>query len=119
LELLFEKSGETVQLASLLNVLFIAPFEVSTVYDASKNIVDFEVTDSRGVSYRDRISILYVTPLTREDAKADSAPEFVEFLTFYNFPDDMKPFIDLGREVESVRISRRQFPVKRTNFEGT
>ncbi|KAK4526702.1 hypothetical protein GAYE_SCF26G4618 [Galdieria yellowstonensis] len=119
LELLFEKSGETVQLASLLNVLFDEPFEVSPVYDASKNIVDFEVTDSRGVSYRDRISILYVTPLTREDAKADSAPEFVEFLTFYNFPDDMKPFIDLGREVESVRISRRQLPVKRTNFEET
>jgi len=31
--------------------------------------------------------------------KADSAPEFVEFLTFDNFPDRMKPFIDVGQKV--------------------
>jgi len=42
--------------------------------------VDFEVIDSRGVSFRDRTSLLYIAPLTRENVRADSAPEFVEFL---------------------------------------
>jgi hypothetical protein len=61
-----------------------------------------------------------VTPLTKEDAKADSAPDFVEFLTFDNFRDDMKPFIDLRqKEVQSMRISPSQLPVKRTIFEKT
>ncbi|KAK4526501.1 hypothetical protein GAYE_SCF25G4417 [Galdieria yellowstonensis] len=119
LELLFEKTGGTVPLASLLNSFFDGPFEVSPVYDAGKKIVNFEVTDSQGISFRDRISILYVTPLTKEDAKVDSAPGFVEFLTFDNFIDDMKSFIDLGREVESMRVSRNQLPVKRTIFDET
>jgi len=64
LELLFEKTGVTVPVASLLNSFFDGPFEVSPVYSARKKIMDLEVTDSRGTSCRDRISILYVT-LTR------------------------------------------------------
>ncbi|KAK4528323.1 hypothetical protein GAYE_SCF55G6263 [Galdieria yellowstonensis] len=119
LERLFKKTGGTVQLASLLNSFFAEVFEVSPVYDAGEKIVNFEVTDSRGTSCRDRISILYVTPLTKKDAKVDSAPEFVEFLTFDNFRDDMKSFIDLGREVGSMRISQNHLPVKRTIFDET
>ncbi|KAK4527943.1 hypothetical protein GAYE_SCF46G5876 [Galdieria yellowstonensis] len=118
LELLFEKTGETVPLASLLNSFFAKVFEVSPVYDAREKIVNFEVTDSHGISFRDRISILYVTPLTREDAKADSAPEFVEFLTFDNFPGYMKSYIDVGRKVRNRRSSPRRRSVKRTESEG-
>ncbi|KAK4526882.1 hypothetical protein GAYE_SCF29G4800 [Galdieria yellowstonensis] len=117
LELLFEKTGGTVPLASLLNSFFDGPFEVSPVYNDGKKIVNFEVTDSQGISFRDRISILYVTPLTREDAKADSAPEFVEFLTFDNFPGYMKSCIDVGRSVRSRRNSPSRNPVKRIKSE--
>ncbi|KAK4527772.1 hypothetical protein GAYE_SCF43G5701 [Galdieria yellowstonensis] len=118
LERLFKKTGGTVQLASLLNSFFAEVFEVSPVYDAGEKIVNFEVTDSHGISFRDRISILYVTPLTREDAKADSAPEFVEFLTFDNFPGYMKSYIDVGRKERSRRSSPRRRSVKRTESEG-
>ncbi|KAK4529116.1 hypothetical protein GAYE_SCF78G7068 [Galdieria yellowstonensis] len=118
LERLFKKTDGTVQLASLLNSFFAEVFEVSPVYDAREKIVNFEVTDSQGISFRDRISILYVTPLTREDAKADSAPEFVEFLTFDNFPGYMKSYIDVGRKVRSRRSSPRRRSVKRTESEG-
>jgi hypothetical protein len=118
LERLFMKTGGSVQLASLLNSFFAEVFEVSPVYDARKKIVNFEVTDSQGISFRDRISILYVTPLTREDAKADSAPDFVEFLTFDNFPGYMKSYIDVGRNVRSRRSSPSRSPVKRIKSEG-
>jgi len=118
LERLFKKTDGSVQLASLLNLFFAEVFEVSPVYDAGKKIVNFEVTDSHGISFRDRISILYVTPLTREDAKADSALEFVEFLTFDNFPGYMKSCIDVGRKVRSRRSSPRRRSVKRTESEG-
>jgi len=60
-ELLFEKSGGTVQLASLLNAFFDESFEVSPVYNAENKILNFDVTDSRGISCRERISTLYVT----------------------------------------------------------
>ncbi|KAK4526218.1 hypothetical protein GAYE_SCF22MG4132 [Galdieria yellowstonensis] len=119
LELLFEKTGGTVPLASLLNSFFDGPFEVSPVYNDRKKIMDFEVTDSQGISFRDRISILYVTPLTREDAKADSAPEFVEFLTFDNFPGYMKSYIDVGQKVRSRRSSPSRRSVKRIKSEET
>ncbi|KAK4524636.1 hypothetical protein GAYE_SCF04G2537 [Galdieria yellowstonensis] len=119
LERLFKKTDGTVQLASLLNSFFAEVFEVSPVYDAREKIVNFEVTDSHGISFRDRISILYVTPLTREDAKADSAPEFVEFLTFDNFPGYMKSYIDVGRKVRSRRSSPSRSPVKRIKSEET
>ncbi|KAK4523732.1 hypothetical protein GAYE_SCF00G1628 [Galdieria yellowstonensis] len=118
LERLFKKTDGTVQLASLLNSFFADVLEVSPVYDAREKIVNFEVTDSQGISFRDRISVLYVTPLTREDAKADSAPEFVEFLTFDNFPGYMKSYIDVGRKVRSRRSSPSRSPVKRTEAEG-
>ncbi|KAK4526602.1 hypothetical protein GAYE_SCF25G4518 [Galdieria yellowstonensis] len=118
-ELLFEKSGGIVQLASLLNAFFDESFEVSPVYDARKKIMDFKVTDSRGISCRDRISILYATPLTRSEVKANSAPYFVEFLTFDNVPDRMKPFIDVGQKVRGRRRSRSRSPVKRIKFEET
>ncbi|KAK4525357.1 hypothetical protein GAYE_SCF09G3265 [Galdieria yellowstonensis] len=118
LERLFKKTGGTVQLASLLNSFFAEVLEVSPVYDAREKIVNFEVTDSQGISCRDRISILYVTPLTREDAKADSAPEFVEFLTFDNFPGHMKSYIDVGLKVRSRRSSPRRRSVKQTEAEG-
>jgi len=75
LVLFFEKTGGTVQLASLLNSFFDEAFEVLSVYDARKKIVDFEVTDSRGTSSRERIFILLVT-LARSEAKSDSAPDF-------------------------------------------
>ncbi|KAK4528808.1 hypothetical protein GAYE_SCF64G6755 [Galdieria yellowstonensis] len=119
LERLFKKTGGTVQLASLLNSFFAEVFEVSPVYDAREKIVNFEVTDSHGISFRDRISILYVTPLTREDAKADSAPDFVEFLTFDNFPGYMQSYIDVGRNVRSRRSSPSRSPVKRIKSEGS
>jgi len=61
LKLLFEKSGESVPLAALLNAFFDESVEVSPVYDARKKIVDFEVIDSKDTSCRERISILYVT----------------------------------------------------------
>jgi len=116
LERLFMKTGGSVQLASLLNSFFAEVFEVSPVYDAREKIVNFEVTDSQGISFRDRISILYVTPLTREDAKADSAPEFVEFLTFDNFPGYMKSYV--GRNVRR-RSSPSRRSVKRIKSEET
>jgi len=119
LERLFMKTGGSVPLASLLNSFFAEVFEVSPVYDARKKIVNFEVTDSQGISFRDRISILYVTPLTREDAKADSAPEFVEFLTFDNFPENMKSYIDVGQKVRSRRSSPSRRSVKRIKSEGS
>ncbi|KAK4528397.1 hypothetical protein GAYE_SCF56G6338 [Galdieria yellowstonensis] len=119
LELLFAKTGGTVLLASLLNSFFDGPFEVSPVYNDRKKIMDFEVTDSQGISFRDRISILYVTPLTREDAKADSAPEFVEFLTFDNFPGYMKSYIDVGQKVRSRRSSPSRRSVTRIKSEET
>jgi len=119
LELLFKKTGGTVQLASLLNLFFAEAFEVSPLYNDREKIVNFEVTDSQGISFRDRISILYVTPLTREDAKADSAPEFVEFLTFDNFPGYMKSYIDVGRNVRSRRSSPSRRSVKRIKSEGS
>ncbi|KAK4526948.1 hypothetical protein GAYE_SCF29G4867 [Galdieria yellowstonensis] len=119
LERLFMKTGGSVPLASLLNSFFDRPFEVSSVYNDRKKIVDFEVADSQGISFRDRISILYVTPLTREDAKADSAPEFVEFLTFDNFPGYMKSYIDVGRKVRRRRSSPNRSPVKRIKSEET
>ncbi|KAK4528873.1 hypothetical protein GAYE_SCF66G6821 [Galdieria yellowstonensis] len=118
LERLLEKTGGTAQFASLLNSFFAEVFEVSPVYDAREKIVNFEVTDSQGISFRERISILYVTPLTREDAKADSAPEFVEFLTFDNFPGHMKSYIDVGLKVRSRRSSPRRRSVKQTEAEG-
>jgi len=98
LERLFEKSGESVPLAVLLNAFFEESFEVSPVYNAEKSIVDFQVTDSQGTSCRERMSILYVT-LSRSEAQADNAPGYVEFLSFDNFPDRMKPFIDVGQKV--------------------
>ncbi|KAK4526498.1 hypothetical protein GAYE_SCF24G4414 [Galdieria yellowstonensis] len=119
LERLLKKTGGTVQLASLLNSFFAEVFEVSPVYDAREKIVNFEVTDSQGISFRDRISILYVTPLTREDAKANSAPDFVDFLTFDNFPGYMKSYIDVGRNVRSRRSSPSRSPVKRIKSEGS
>jgi len=119
LELLFEKSDESVPLAALLNSFFDETFEVSPVYNARKKIVDFEVIDSKDISCRERISILYVTLLTREDVKADSAPEFVEFLTFDNFPEKMKPFIDVGQKVRRRHRSQKRRPVKRTKSEET
>jgi len=108
LELLFEKSGETVPLASLLNSFFHEAFEVSPVVDTEGNIINFTVTDSRGIFCRERICILYVTPLTRSEAQIDSAPEFVEFLTFDNFPDNLKYF-----------TARRRRSVKRKESEET
>jgi len=111
LELLFEKSDGTVPLAALLNSFFGEPFQVSPVVDMEGNIVNFTVTDSKGTSCRVRICILYVTPLTRSEAKADSAPEFVEFLTFEDCPGDLKPYI--RQKVRSRRRSRSQRPVKR------
>jgi hypothetical protein len=119
LELLFKKTGGTVQLASLLNLFFAEAFEVSPLYNDREKIVNFEVTDSQGISFRDRISILYVTPLTREDAKADSAPEFVEFLTFDNFPDNTKRFIDVGQRKRRRRSSPSRRSVKRIKSEET
>ncbi|WP_230132642.1 hypothetical protein, partial [Campylobacter jejuni] len=46
LELLFEKSGETVPLASLLKSFFDEAFEVSPVVDTEGNTINFTVTDS-------------------------------------------------------------------------
>jgi len=114
LELLLTKS-ETCQLESLLNSFFDDAFEVSPVVDRKGNIVNFTVTDSKGTSYRERICILYVTPLTRSEAKADSAPQFVEFLTFEDCPGDLKPYI--RQKVRSRRRSRSQRPVKRKKSE--
>ncbi|KAK4528741.1 hypothetical protein GAYE_SCF64G6687 [Galdieria yellowstonensis] len=108
LELLFEKSGETVPLASLLKSFFDEAFEVSPVVDTEGNTINFTVTDSRGISCRERICVLYVTPLTRSEAQVDSAPEFVEFLTLDNFPDGLKYF-----------TARRRRSVKRKESEET
>ncbi|KAK4526878.1 hypothetical protein GAYE_SCF59G6420 [Galdieria yellowstonensis] len=116
LELLLTKS-ETCQLESLLNSFFDDAFEVSPVVDRKGNIVNFTVTDSKGTSCRERICILYVTPLTRSEAKADSAPEFVEFLTFEDCPGDLKPYINIRQKVRSRRRSRSQRPVKRKKSE--
>ncbi|KAK4522764.1 hypothetical protein GAYE_PCTG30G0654 [Galdieria yellowstonensis] len=115
----FEKSGESVPLASLLNSLFDETFEVWPVYNAEKKIVDFEVIDSKGLSCRERISILYLTLLKKGNVRAGSAPNFVEFLTFDNFPDKMKPFIDVGQKVRRRHKSQSRRPVKRTESEGT
>ncbi|KAK4525600.1 hypothetical protein GAYE_SCF15G3509 [Galdieria yellowstonensis] len=71
LELLFEKSGGTVPIASLANSFFDESFEVSPVYKVRKKIVDFEVTDCRDIFFRDRISILCVA-LTRSEAKDEA-----------------------------------------------
>jgi hypothetical protein len=119
LGVLFEKSGESVPLASLLNSLFDETFEVWPVYNAEKKIVDFEVIDSKGLSCRERISILYVTLLKKGNVRAGSAPNFVEFLTFDNFPDKMKPFIDVGQKVRRRHKSQSRRPVKRAESEGT
>ncbi|KAK4528928.1 hypothetical protein GAYE_SCF67G6877 [Galdieria yellowstonensis] len=114
LELLLTKS-ETCQLESLLNSFFDDAFVVSPVVDRKGNIVNFTVTDSKGTSCRERICILYVTPLTRSEAKADCAPEFVEFLTFEECPGDLKPYI--RQKVRSRRRSRSQRPVERKKSE--
>ncbi|EME27622.1 uncharacterized protein Gasu_47680 [Galdieria sulphuraria] len=75
-------SPESSQLASLLHALFgIFDFQVSTIRDESDTIIDFEVTDSNDQSYRDRICILYVTPLTNNEARISIASVFIDFIT--------------------------------------
>eukprot|EP00871_Galdieria_phlegrea_P005303 jgi/Galph1/5774/GphlegSOOS_G4401.1 len=78
---------ERPQLASLLETIFgETGFQVSVIRDDSNQIVDFEVLDPSGMSCRNRITILYVTPLSESDVGISSAPKFVGFLTFESYP---------------------------------
>eukprot|EP00871_Galdieria_phlegrea_P000664 jgi/Galph1/1599/GphlegSOOS_G297.1 len=78
---------ERPQLASLLETIFgETGFQVSVIRDDSNQIVDFEVLDPNGMSCRNRITILYVTPLSESDVGISSAPKFVGFLTFESYP---------------------------------
>jgi len=80
----------------------LAGFQVSPVVDMKGNLVNFTVKDSNGISYRERICILYVTPLTGSEANADSVPELVQFLIFEDFPPNFKPYLSLEKH-ESTR----------------
>jgi hypothetical protein len=67
-------------------------FEVSVIRE-DDSIVDFSVLDPRNVSCRDRVSIVYVTPLrSREAFRATSAPKYVDFLTLEGFPEDLQDY---------------------------
>jgi len=76
LELLF--SSEPCHLALLLKSFFDESFYVAPISNEEGKIVDFQVTDWHGVSYRDRIRVLYVTFLTREQMEGGEVPAFVE-----------------------------------------
>jgi len=90
--------SEPCQLASLLKSFLGKTFQVSPVVDMKENMVDFTVTDSKGISCRERMCILYISP-SRKDVKAHNAREFVEFLTFEDFPHNLKPCIDVRPKV--------------------
>jgi hypothetical protein len=115
LERLFEKSGESVPLAVLLNAFFEESFEVSPVYNAEKSIVDFQVTDCHGVSYRDRIRVFYVTFLTRQEAEGSNVPAFVELITFEDYPAHIKSCINEYRRTYRIVVKLRQRSDKRRN----
>ncbi|WP_230307774.1 hypothetical protein, partial [Brevundimonas mediterranea] len=64
--------------------------------DSSGETVDFHLLDSKDNDHRDCISIVYVTPLTFQEAKgASSVPKYVEFLCFEGFPESFQNLIDL------------------------
>ncbi|GJD11659.1 hypothetical protein Gasu2_57860 [Galdieria sulphuraria] len=87
-------SPESSHLASLLKALFgQSDYQVSTIRDESDTIIDFEVTESNGQCYRDRICILYVTPLTKNEASTSNAPSFIDFITLEDIPEDFKPYL--------------------------
>ncbi|EME30667.1 hypothetical protein Gasu2_19460 [Galdieria sulphuraria] len=87
-------SPESSHLASLLKALFgQSDYQVSTIRDESDTIIDFEVTDSNGQCYRDRICILYVTPIRKNEASTSNAPSFIDFITLEDIPEDFKPYL--------------------------
>eukprot|EP00871_Galdieria_phlegrea_P000938 jgi/Galph1/1845/GphlegSOOS_G531.1 len=98
---------ERPQLASLLETIFgETGFQVSVIRDDSNQIVDFEVLDPNGMSCRNRITILYVTPLSESDVGISSAPKFVGFLTFESYPKAFQQL--LGMEPKKKAKKRRR-----------
>eukprot|EP00871_Galdieria_phlegrea_P003390 jgi/Galph1/4051/GphlegSOOS_G2744.1 len=98
---------ERPQLASLLETIFgETGFQVSVIRDDSNQIVDFEVLDPNGMSCRNRITILYVTPLSESDVGISSAPKFIGFLTFESYPKAFQQLLGMEPKKKAKKRHR-------------
>ncbi|KAK4526111.1 hypothetical protein GAYE_SCF20G4024 [Galdieria yellowstonensis] len=113
LELLF--SSESCRLASLLKSFFDESLYVTPSFNEEGKIVDVQVTDCHGASYRNRIRVFYVTCLTREEAEGGNVPAFAELITFEDYPAHIKSCINEYRRTYRIVVKLRQRSGKRRN----
>ncbi|GJQ15605.1 hypothetical protein GpartN1_g7396.t1 [Galdieria partita] len=83
------------QLLNILCLILNQEFTIMLEEDDSGRVVDFRLLDSKGVDWRDCISIVYVTPLSFKEAKGSlSVPNYVEFLCREGFPENFRVLLE-------------------------
>ncbi|GJQ09909.1 hypothetical protein GpartN1_g1700.t1 [Galdieria partita] len=83
------------QLVNLIGLILNEEFTITLEEDDSGRIVDFLLLDSKGIDWRDCISIVYVTPLPFKDAKGSlSVPDYIEFLCREGFSERFRVLLE-------------------------
>ncbi|GJQ09615.1 hypothetical protein GpartN1_g1406.t1 [Galdieria partita] len=83
------------QLLSLIGLILNEEFTITLEEDDSGRIVDFRLLDSKGIDWRDCISIVYVTPLPFKEAKGSlSVPDYIEFLCSEGFSERFRVLLE-------------------------
>ncbi|GJQ11067.1 hypothetical protein GpartN1_g2858.t1 [Galdieria partita] len=83
------------QLLSLIGLILNEELAITLEEDDSGRIVDFRLLDSKGVDWRQCISIVYVTPLPFKEAKGSSSvPDYIEFLCREGFSERFRVLLE-------------------------
>ncbi|GJQ13986.1 hypothetical protein GpartN1_g5777.t1 [Galdieria partita] len=83
------------QLLHLIGLILNEEFTITLEEDDSGRIVDFLLLDSKGIDWRDYISIVYVTPLPFKEAKGSlSVPDYIEFLCSEGFSERFRVLLE-------------------------
>ncbi|GJQ12774.1 hypothetical protein GpartN1_g4565.t1 [Galdieria partita] len=83
------------QLVNLIGLILNEEFTITLEEDDSGRIVDFRLLDSKGIDWRDCISIVYVTPLPFKEAKGSlSVPDYIEFLCSEGFSERFRVLLE-------------------------
>jgi hypothetical protein len=97
IEVSFEERNRTEkQLSQLLTKLFNKKIIVQSVFredDPSNNVTDFTVRDEYGNSYREKVFLVYVSPLSWDVAIGRNPPSYLYFLTRDLFPETFQSYL--------------------------